>query len=299
MNYTLAQLRAFLALASEGSFTKAAAKLNVSQPAMTVQIRNLEAAFGAKLFDREPRGVALTRVGADLAPTLRRLLGEIEAALGEAVESAEGRRGTIRIAALPSFASGRLPQAIARFRKSHAAIDFVIRDAVANKVVAAVRSGSVDLGLTSGVALTDDLEVLHEASDRLCAVVPARHPLARKRRVAIEDLSEYPLVLMEPETSVRAIVDAAFVSAGRAIRPAAEATYMMTAVGLVRAGLGVTILPESAKEIQAEPSLRMLPIADPRFVRRISLVKRINRSLPRAAEEFVPELLAAMTPPKR
>jgi len=294
MNYTLAQLRAFIALAEESSFTRAAARLNVSQPALTVQIRNLEATFGAKLFDRDPRGVALTRVGADLVPTLRRLLGEIDGALGEAVESAEGRRGTIRIAALPSFASGRLPQAIARFRKSHPAIAFVIRDAVANKVVAALRAGSVDLGLTAGVELTDDLEILHEASDRLCVVVPARHPLTRKPRVEIEDLSDYPLVLMEAETSVRALVDAAFVSAGRLIRPAAEATYMMTAVGLVRAGLGVTILPETAKEIDAEPTLRALPIHDARFVRQISLVKRRNRSLPRAAEAFVPELVAAM-----
>ncbi len=294
MNYTLPQLRAFVSLAELGSFTRAATRLNLSQPALTVQIRNLETAFGAPLFDRDPRGAALTRIGAELAPTLRRLLGEIDGALEEALDAAEGRRGTIRIAALPSFASGRLPRAIARFRETHPAIRFVIRDAVANKVVAAVRDGSVDLGLTAGVELTDDLEILHEATDRLCVVAPAGHPLARLKRVSLDDLAEYPLVLMESETSVRRIVDAAFISAGRLIHPVAEATYMMTAVGLVRAGLGVTILPESAKEIEAEPTLRAIRIEDARFTRRITLVRRRSRSLPRASSQFVEELVAQL-----
>jgi DNA-binding transcriptional LysR family regulator len=294
MNYTLAQLRAFVVLAQEGSFTRAAARLNLSQPALTVQIRNLETSLGARLFDRDPRGVALTRIGADLAPNLRRLLGELEGALDEALDAARGRRGTIRIAALPSFAAGRLPRAVARFRARHPTIGFVIRDAVANKVVAAVQSEAVDLGLTAGVELTDELEILHEGQDRLCVVFPSGHPLSRKRRVGLADLSEFPLVLMEAETSVRAIVNAAFVSSGRVIRPAAEATYMMTAVGLVRAGLGITILPASAKEIEAEPSLRMRPIDDDRFARRISLVKRRNRTLPPAAEDFLEDLVAAI-----
>jgi DNA-binding transcriptional LysR family regulator len=238
----------------------------------------------------------MTRIGADLAPALRRLLGEIEQTLGEALETSQGKRGTIRIAALPSFASSHLPRAIAQFRRTHPAIHFVIRDAVANKVVASVLSGAVDIGLTAGVELTDDLEILHEATDRLCLVAPKGHPLARRKRISLADLAEWPLVLMESETSVRAIVDAAFVSAGSSIRPAAEATYMMTAVGLVRAGLGVTILPESAREIEAEPSLRRLPIDDERFLRRIALVKRRNRALPRAATDFAARLIANLTP---
>jgi DNA-binding transcriptional LysR family regulator len=296
MHYTLPQLRAFVALAENGSFTRAAIRLNLSQPALTVQIRNLEAAFGAKLFDRDPRGVVLTRVGSDLAPPIKRLLREMDHALEEAVDTAVGLRGTIRIAALPSFASGRLPQAIVRYRKSHPAIGFVIRDAVASKATAAVLAGAVDLGLIAQVEMTNDLDVLHEATDRLCLVAPASHPLVRKRRISLEDVAKYPLVLMESDTSVRALVDAAFISAGRLVRPAAEATYMMTAVALVRAGLGATILPEFAKEIDAEPSLRALKISDPRFSRRIALVKRRNRSLSRAAEDFIPELVAAMKP---
>ena len=296
MAYSLPQLRAFIALADERSFTRAARRLNLSQPALTVQIRNLETSFGGRLFDRDPQGVALTRVGSELAPRLRRLLSDLDGAMSEAQDVARGRRGTIRIAALPSFAAGRLPDLIARFRAANPAIAFVIRDAIASKVVAAVQTEAVDLGMTAGVELTQEVEILHEEKDRLCVVFPRRHPLASKRAIALADLAEFPLILMDPETSVRAIVDAAFVSAGRIIRPAVEATYMMTAVSLVRAGLGITILPASAKEVDAEPSLRSRPIDDARFSRTISLVKKRKRTLPPACESFLKEMIGAMKP---
>jgi DNA-binding transcriptional LysR family regulator len=294
MTYSLPQLRAFVTLADERSFTRAATRLHLSQPALTVQIRNLELSFGARLFDRDSRGVALTRVGGELAPRLRRLLFDLDGAMSEAREIAKGQRGTIRIAALPSFSASLLPDVVARFRAANPAISFIIRDAIASKVVASVRNEEVDLGVTAGVELTPEVEILHEATDRLCVVFPRRHPLASRRKITLADLADFPLVLMDPETSVRAIVDAAFVSAGRIVRPAGEATYMMTAVGLVRAGLGVTILPASAKEIDAEPSLRARPIDDARFSRTISLVKRRKRTLPPACEAFLKELIGAM-----
>src|ERR1700679_3264791 len=107
MSYSLPQLRAFVALADERSFTRAAKRLHMSQPALTVQIRNLETSFGVRLFDRDPRGVALTRVGGDLAPRLRRLLADLDGAMNDVRDVAKGRRGTIRIAALPSFSASR------------------------------------------------------------------------------------------------------------------------------------------------------------------------------------------------
>jgi DNA-binding transcriptional LysR family regulator len=296
MSYSLPQLRAFLALADERSFTRAANRLRVSQPALTVQIRNLETSLGVRLFDRDPRDVALTRVGGELAPRLRRLVADLDGAMSDVSDVAKGRRGTIRIAALPSFSASRLPDVVARFRVDNPAISFVIRDAIASKVVAAVQDETVDLGVTASVERNADVEIIHEATDRLCVVFPRRHPLAGRRKIGLDDLVDFPLVLMDPETSVRAIVDAAFVSAGRIVRPAAEATYMMTAIGLVRAGLGITILPASAKEIDAEPTLRARSISDSRFSRTISLVKRRKRTLPPACEEFLKELIGAMTP---
>jgi DNA-binding transcriptional LysR family regulator len=118
------------------------------------------------------------------------------------------------------------------------------------------------------------------------------HEHDRRRDVlSLQDLAQYPLVLMDPDTSVRAIVDAAFVAVGRLPIPACEATYMMTTVGMVRAGLGITVLPASAKEIKAEPSLKSRAIDNPAFARPIAVIKKRNRTLPPAAESFLAEMM--------
>ena len=141
--------------------------------------------------------------------------------------------------------------------------------------------------------------MLHEVEDRLCLVLPAQHPLARRKRLRLEHLLELPLVLTDPATSVRAVVDAAFLGLGRRPNVACETTYMITAVAMVRAGLGVTILPESAREIRAEPSLVTRPIAEDAFIRRILIVKKRLRSLPPAAESFLEECRATAGPRRR
>ena len=111
----------------------------------------------------------------------------------------------------------------------------------------------------------------------------------------IKDIIELPLNLTDPATSVRALVDSAFHALGRVPLVACEATYMMTAVAMVRAGLGVTILPGSAREIRAERGLKSRPIDDPAFVRAVSIVRKRNRTLPPAALTFLPVCIAAMS----
>ena len=116
MDLNLRQVRAFVSVAHLGSFTRAAKLLNLSQPALTVQIRKLEEALGVRLFDRNTRAVALTRMGRELAPMLQRVLSELDAMVVETRDLAAKRRGVVRIAALPSFAAGVLPEIIVRFR---------------------------------------------------------------------------------------------------------------------------------------------------------------------------------------
>jgi len=121
-----------------------------------------------------------------------------------------------------------------------------VRDVIASRVNASVRSEEVDIGITGGELSDPDIEILHLTQDRVHVVFPAPHPLGRKRKITLEDLAELPIVMMDPETSVRSIVDSAFVAAGRLPIPACEAIYMMKAVGIVKAGLGVAVLPASA-----------------------------------------------------
>jgi DNA-binding transcriptional LysR family regulator len=290
MDVSLRQVRAFLTVARVKSFTGAASVLNVTQPALTMQIRRLEEALGVTLFDRNTRSVELTRVARDLLPAFERTLQDFEAALGSARDIATQARGIVRLAALPSVAAGVLPDAILKFREKRPNVTFDLKDVIAGQVLSLVQSEQVDFGVMGGSVKAADIETVFEARDRLHVVYPKGHRIARLKAITPTALAEFPLILMQRDTSVRAIVDAGFHSAGLIPKATCEAIYMMTAVGMVRAGLGLTILPGSAREIKAEPGLQSKPIDDPAFTRPVSIIKRSGRTLPPLSQAFLEHL---------
>jgi DNA-binding transcriptional LysR family regulator len=171
---------------------------------------------------------------------------------------------------------------------------FDLKDVIAGQVLNLVQSEEVDFGVMGGTVKAADVEITFEAQDRLHVVYPRGHRIARLKSITPAALSEFPLILMQRDTSVRAIVDAGFHSAGLMPKAACEAIYMMTAVGMVRAGLGLTILPGSAREIKAEPALQSKPIDDPAFTRPVSIIKRSGRSLPPLSEAFLEHLSSCL-----
>ena len=165
-----------------------------------------------------------------------------------------------------------------------------MKDVIASSVLALVRSNDVDLGLTGGDVDFLDIEILFKTSDEMNVVYPQGHPIGKIARITAERLAQFPIVMMDPRTSVRAVTDQAFSKAKLRPVPVSEATYMMTAIGMVRAGIGITLLPASAREIAAEPSLRSKRINDPNFSRQVSLIKRKNRTLPPLSKAFADHL---------
>jgi DNA-binding transcriptional LysR family regulator len=290
MDVSLRQVRSFLMVARVRSFTGAASVLNVTQPALTIQIRRLEEALGVTLFDRDTRSVELTRVARDLLPAFERTLQDFDAAIGSARDIATQARGIVRLSALPSVAAGVLPDAILQFRERRPNVMFDLRDVIAGQVLSLVQSEQVDFGVMGGPVKALDVETVFEAKDRLHVVYPNGHPIGRSKTVTPAAVAEFPLILMQRDTSVRAIVEAGFHSAGLVPKTTCEAIYMMTAVGMVRAGLGLTILPASAREIKAEPSLQSKPIDDVLFTRLVSIIKRSGRTLPPLSEAFLEHL---------
>jgi LysR family transcriptional regulator, carnitine catabolism transcriptional activator len=284
MNMHLRQVRSFVVVARFRSFTRAADLLNLTQPALTVQIRQLEQSLGVKLFDRNTRAVELTRIGREMLPVLERLLGEFDAVVANAREMANLRYGTVRIAALPSVAATVLPPLIARFKERHPQIKVVLRDSVGERINAAVRDEEVDFGIGSDIEPDAELETVPLFEDVMRAVVPAAHPLADAVEIRLDRLIEEPLILMDKGSSVRSLIDRAFADGGHLVVPAYEVTYMSTATGLVRAGLGIAILPSTAIELRMEAELPSLAIGNPVLRRPITLVLKAGRSLPPAAE---------------
>lgn len=279
----LRQLQAFSHVAREASFTRAAARLHVSQPALTVQIRGLEASLGARLFDRNTREVRLTALGQAILPAVERLLRDLEA-LGESTrELAAGNRGLVRVAALPSIASSLLPEAIARLGRRRPRIVVRLADALAQGVIARVQSEEADFGLGVFGAADAELDFVPLFSDRLEAVLPRGHALARKSRVTLKELTAWPLVMMDTQTSVRALLEREMLALKLASRPTYEVTYMSTAVGLVNAGLGIALLPTSALELQ-RPDIERRPIRGAALGREIGVITRRGRTLSPAAQ---------------
>ncbi|HVV39977.1 MAG TPA: LysR family transcriptional regulator [Nitrobacter sp.] len=291
MDVNLRQMRSFVAVARLGSFTRAAEFLHVSQPTLTVHIKQLEEALGLTLFDRNPRAVNLTRMGRDLLPTFERTLQDLDSMLHDAKAVSTAQRGVVRISVLPSLAASLLPDAIRRFRQQNPGASFAVKDCIAGSLLGLIRSDEVDLGLTGGKVDFPDIEVLFRASDEMNVVYPEGHPIGRVARINAERLAQFPLILMDPHTSVRAVTDQAFSKAGLIPKPAADVTYIMTALGMVHAGLGITILPASAREVAAIPSLRSKRINDQNFARQIALIKKKERTLPPLSKAFADHLL--------
>ncbi|MFZ3354240.1 MAG: LysR substrate-binding domain-containing protein, partial [Xanthobacteraceae bacterium] len=200
------------------------------------------------------------------------------------------RLGVVRISALPSFAANLLPDSIKHFRKQNPGASFVVKDMIAGSLLGLVRSEEVDLGLTGGHVDFPDIEVLFKANDEMNVIYPAGHPIGKFARITADRLAQYPLVMMDARTSVRAVTDFAFGKAKLMPAPVSEATYMMTAIGMVRAGIGITILPASARDIAAESSLRVKRISDRNFWRPVALIKKKGRTLPPLSQAFADQL---------
>jgi len=279
MNIDLRHLEAFLAAAQHRSFTRAARSLNISQPTFTVQIRQMEAELGLRLFDRNTRSVQLTRVGKDLVPVLERLVRELNSVLTNTKELAENRSGPVTVAVLPSLAATILPQVLAVLGAEHPGVSVHLREAPARRIVAMVKGDEVDFGIGWLKGADAELRFSPLFTDRMSVIFRAGSRLERSKTVALADVASFPLILMDRESSVRAVVDDAFATMGRFVSPAWEATYISTALALARAGLGVTILPASALEMSAGRRLRARPIREPNLDRRIGIIQRTGRSL--------------------
>lgn len=288
------QVKAFLTVARVSSFTRAAELLHVSQPALTVQVRQLEDFLNLRLFDRNTRHVRLTRSGRDLVPVFQNLLAEFESVVENARGIAAKRQGLILLGCLPSFATTHLPTIIAQFRKQHPQVSFGVKDSTGGRIMAMIRSDDVEFGISDVDPSWPDLEFTELYRDRIHAVYPTWHPIAKLRQITLDDVSKYPLILLDRESNSRTVLDAAFVSRNRLVTPACEVSYTSTAIGMVRAGLGITMLGSlviEASNVHSFSDLRFRPIPDPTFVRRIGVIRKKKCSLTPPAQSFTELLL--------
>jgi len=286
MHISYQQLRAFAAVARHGSFTHAAQALFTTQSALSARVAQLEHSMGAKLFDRTTRSVHLTRIARDMLPAIERILGDTDALVAQSKDISAGIAGRVVIAALPSVSATVLPPAIAAFRARYPRISVVVRDALAETIVALLRADEVDFAVSSPLIGDTELSFSLLMTDRMAVVFPQGHALRKVNKLRLEQLADYPTILMDRNSSVRLVIEEALRAKGKSLQPAYEVAFMSTAVGFVRAGLGVSVLPTSSLEVQSAKDLVCRNLTERSLTRRIGLLKRRGRSLGPSVENL-------------
>jgi LysR family carnitine catabolism transcriptional activator len=287
MNITVKQLRAFVAVARTHSFTEACAQVHLSQPALSVAIKNLEEALGGPLLSRTTRTLALTPEGEAFLPTAQRLLAELDEALEEMHNRFALFRGKVAIAAMPFIASSYLPDVLKSFRNLHPKINLTVHDVIAEEVVDMVRKGRVEVGIAFDPGDSDDLNFDLLYQDRFVAVVPADSALASESELTAEQLLEHDFISLQRPSTVRYLVEETLEKIGIVASPQLE-THQLTTIGrMVSRGLGVSIMPSLCSEQMLELGAVCKPLSTPIIERAVGVVTRSRYPLSIAAREMV------------
>jgi len=245
-------LKQFLAVASTLSFRRAAEQLHMSQPPLSVAIRQLEESLGLQLFVRSTTGVALTPAGEALRREASRLMNQARLMVNNTQATARGDSGDVRVAFISSAMIGFLPDVLASFRRSYPDIRLKLVEAVSVDVAELVASGEADIGLLSlPTRLAEQLEHQQVLTDRLVLVLPAHHALAGKKALSIAALAQESFVTFSIDRvpSFYQRIVGLCLEQGFQPRIVQEAAHVYTILSLVAGGLGVALLPSAVAQI--------------------------------------------------
>jgi DNA-binding transcriptional LysR family regulator len=251
MTPELRLLRSFVAIAEEGSLTRAAARLHIAQQSLSQQVRTLEAQLGATLLERTSQGTRLTPVGAVLLGEARALLARADRAVATVQAAVAGQTGELRVGFLNSVANYLMPPVVREFRARHPGIVLEAHDLSIAKLVAGLRAGELDAGLTRP-PLVDDLETEVVLEEPVSAVVPEGHRLAGREELELAELADEPWVLTTRSSwpPWHRLYDEEFARAGFAPRVVQRGTSAQNLLALVAAGVGVTRLTASSHSLR-------------------------------------------------
>ncbi|MEI2702273.1 MAG: LysR substrate-binding domain-containing protein [Baekduia sp.] len=283
MDVGLRQMRYFVAVAEELSFTKAAERLHMAQPPLSVQIRKVEAELGVELFDRSKRSISLTPAGTALLAEARRLLDNAEIALRAVRQASQGQVGSLTIGFVPSASNVVLPSHLRAFRATLPLVELYLRELPPDQLVAALHSGAVDVGYLYLPFSDPALSIRSVRTEPLVAAVATDHPLAGQTSIGPEELAAEPFILPARHSmpGLLAQVLAACRSAGFEPAPVQKDVWLMqTVTALIAAGIGVALLPESSSDL-ARPGVSFIRLAgDATLVETGMCWRRENASVP-------------------
>ncbi|WP_312528210.1 LysR family transcriptional regulator [Paracoccus sp. (in: a-proteobacteria)] len=273
-------IRSFLVVAEELNFRRAAERLNLDQSALTRRIQKLEQSLNFRLFERTTREVALTQAGHSFYNDNAYLLSRYSASIDTARRIAEGKTGHIRIGYMAFAATELMPSAVARFRRLHPHIQVSLSYIRTQGQKLALANDEIDVGYMIGPYSHPDFQTLTLTQERLYVVTPRNHALLRRPVITPADLAQEAVILGDVKEwgEYRWRLAELFMGEGIELNITVEASNTLALIGLVAAGLGVTIYPESLIGFIGR-SVEVRPIIHPRFQSETVLAwRRANRS---------------------
>jgi DNA-binding transcriptional LysR family regulator len=254
-------LRCFLVLAEELHFGRAASRLGLTQPPLSLNIQQLEASVGAQLFDRNSRGVALTAAGQAFWPQARALVEQAAQAAREARDVAEGVSGSLRVGFAGTVLYRGLPQMLQAFAGAHPRLRLVLREMSSSDQLIDLLHDRLDLGFVHTTRVPPGFGQILVSSQPFVACLPAAHPLARKRRLSLKALSGEPFAMVaravSPDYHDRILGLCA--QAGFAPEPRFELRHWLSVVSVVAQGLCVSLVP-AALQAAGVPGAVFVPL---------------------------------------
>lgn len=291
MNVTLKQLKAFVVVAQQESFMAACELLHISQPALSIAIKNLETEVGGALFSRTTRAVVLTPEGQRFLPTAKRLLQDWDDAFVDLSQAFTLEHGILSIAAMPSFASSLVPSYLKRFRNEFPDVKIKLHDVVAEDAVQMVCDDQVELALVFEVPDVPQLDFITLFEDKFVAAIPPALAQERPNHLSWAQLLESPMIALQQPSTIRAQIEALLDEQGLAFDVEFEANQLATIGQMVASGLGVSAVPSLCTPLFEAQGAKCVPLQSPSLIRRVGIVIQQRKPLSVAAQSFIGQLV--------
>ncbi|MES2977380.1 MAG: LysR family transcriptional regulator [Pseudomonadota bacterium] len=286
-NVSLRQIRAFWLVAQEGSMTRAAAQMHLTNSALSMLVRTLEEELEVRLFERTTRRVELTEAGRQFLPAVRDMFIALDSGIETLREGKRQKSERLALVTSPLLAASLAPTVIARFKDRFPNVHVTLIDVPVDQIADCVRDARADFGIcTADTSLTDlTTQVLYK--DTLVLVCSPDHPLAERREIRWTELTDQSLILLTPGTGLRRLTDETLSQHTLKLKPAFEVANIQTALGLVAAGLGVSMLPSYSLARASGERVTAIPLVDPVVAREIIALRTKARPFSAAAEAFL------------
>lgn len=285
---TIHELRIFVTVAKDASFTNAARSLGVTQPALSMAIRQFEEKLGAAVFDRNTRSVRLSPLGEQLMAAAERQVENFDKTVSAMQEVAAGKSsGHIVIACPEGVAAHVLAPLISEFSTENPSISFSLQDGDATSVAREVHARTAELAITGYWDHDPGFVFEPFTRDRVCVICPNDHPLADRETLSFHELDGLAIASLNRDSGVRTLIEKVAANLGTRLSIQFEVARVSTLIEMVATGLCVSVLPYLALPFKAAADLRAVPIEGPEMSYDIGVVYSSTRSLSPPANRFL------------